>query len=155
MSLFANYRDTSGNDEQHPALTNLLIRPADLSDMTEPGAIEAAREGGETDEYILRLEESITSWGAGIDGIILVAEHAGRLIGHAKGKPVLTLHGGPGIGDHGDNKRMFEMFYDDAAQRRGRITSAQQPAFFLKQIVFYLAFHEKGVYIAFISTRQR
>lgn len=24
-----------------------------------------------------------------------------------KGKPVLTLHGGPGIGDHGDNKKMF------------------------------------------------
>ena len=28
------------------------------------------------------------------------------------GRTVLTMHGGPGIGDHGDNKRMFERFED-------------------------------------------
>jgi len=39
---------------------------------------------------------------ADINGTRLYVEEAGE------GKPVLTLHGGPGIGDLGDNKKMFE-----------------------------------------------
>lgn len=60
-----------------------------------------------------------------INGCRLYVEVAGE------GKPVLTLHGGPGIGDHGDNKKMFEplegeyrfIYYD----QRGNGTSDDAP----------------------------
>jgi len=86
MSLFEGYRHTLDNDERQPALEDLLIRPAVVSDVTELGAIEAAREGGKAAEYALRLEMSITSWNATAQGLILVAEHEGRLVGLAKVK---------------------------------------------------------------------
>ena len=48
-----------------------------------------------------------------------------------EGKTVLTLHGGPGIGDHGDNKRMFESFEDSFRfvhyDMRGNGQSAHHP----------------------------
>ena len=43
---------------------------------------------------------------AEVNGAKLYYEIAG------KGKPVLTMHGGPGIGDHQDNKKMFGDFED-------------------------------------------
>lgn len=55
-----------------------------------------------------------------INGTRLYVETAGE------GEPVLTLHGGPGIGDRGDNKKMFEplegsyriLYYDQRGNGR-------------------------------------
>ena len=84
MSLFENYSHSLDNNERQPALDNLLIRPAVVSDTRDLGAIEAERGGGDAAENALRLERSIASWAATSQGFILVAEHDGRLVGLAK-----------------------------------------------------------------------
>ena len=84
MSLFEDYRQRSDNDKRQPALEDLLVRPAVVSDVAELGAIEAAREGGEPAESALRRQKCIASWSATSQGIVLVAEHQDRLVGFAK-----------------------------------------------------------------------
>ena len=84
MGLFEPYRHRLMDEERMPALTDLRIRPALLDDLAELGEIEAAREGGKAADYASKFERAITSWNATGQGLVLVAQHGGRLVALAK-----------------------------------------------------------------------
>ena len=84
MPLFEQYRRTLDKGERLPAIEDLLIRPALLTDAAELGRIEAVREGGDAAPYASRLERAIVSFRTASEGLILAAQHSRRLVGIAK-----------------------------------------------------------------------
>ena len=84
MPVFEQYRRTLDKAERLPAIEDLLIRPALLTDATELGRIEAVREGGDAAQYASRLERAIVSLGTASEGLILAAQHSGTLVAIAK-----------------------------------------------------------------------
>jgi ribosomal protein S18 acetylase RimI-like enzyme len=86
VPVFEQYRRTLDKGERLAAVAieDLLIRPALPTDATELGRIEAAREGGDAAQYASRLERAILSLGTASEGLILAAQHSGKLVGTAK-----------------------------------------------------------------------
>jgi hypothetical protein len=84
VTLFEPYRDRPVDRDQAPAITDLRIRPALLGDVAELGEIDAAREGGGAAASASKLKRAITSYSATGQGLVLVAEHRGRLAAIAK-----------------------------------------------------------------------
>jgi ribosomal protein S18 acetylase RimI-like enzyme len=84
VPLFEQFRPTLDKVDCQPAIEDFLIRPALLTDATELGRIEAVREGGDAAQYASRLERAIASLGTPSEGLILAAQHSGKLVGIAK-----------------------------------------------------------------------
>jgi ribosomal protein S18 acetylase RimI-like enzyme len=74
------------DSDRLPALDDLLIRPASMSDVTEVSEVEAAREGGDAADRASTIASAITSCSTSRQGLNLVAQHENRLVGFARAR---------------------------------------------------------------------